>query len=64
MVEKINYYEYGEGGKELKVPHYTSTVAVYDSNMPYMKATYLILRQYALNNGRLLLFLTLATLLL
>ena len=41
MVNKINCWEYGERGKELKVPHYASAVAVYDGNLPYIKATYL-----------------------
>jgi hypothetical protein len=64
MVEKINCYKYREGGKELKVPHHTNTAAARDGNMPYIKATCLISRQHALNNGRLPLFPTLATLLL
>ena len=37
--EKLNYYKFGERGKELKVPHYTSTAAVYDGNLLYIKAT-------------------------
>jgi hypothetical protein len=32
-------WEYGERGKELKVPHYTSAAAVCDSNLPRVKAT-------------------------
>ena len=49
MVKKLNCWEFGERGKEFKVPHYTSTVAArdgnlpnYNGNMPYIKATYLI----------------------
>ena len=45
----INYSKYEERGEELKVPHYASTAAVHDgnlphrdSNMPHVKATYLI----------------------
>ena len=34
--------KYKERGKELKVPHYASTVVACDSNIPYIKATYLI----------------------
>jgi hypothetical protein len=50
-----------KGGKEFKVPHYASTAAACDGNMPHVKATCLISRQYALNNGRLPLFLTVTT---
>jgi hypothetical protein len=64
MVKKINCWEYGEGGKEFKVPHYASDVAACDGNMPHIKATCLILRQYASNNGHLPLFPTLAKLVL
>ena len=48
MVKKLDYWEYEEGGEELKVPHYTSAAAVCDGNLP----------QLALNNGHLPLFLT------
>ena len=41
MVEKLNCSKYGERGKELKIPHYASTAAVRDGNLPYIKATYL-----------------------
>jgi hypothetical protein len=27
-------------GKELKIPHYTSAAAIYDSNLPLITATY------------------------
>ena len=64
MVEKLNCWKYGERGKELKVPHHTSAAVVRDGNLPYIKATCLILRQLALNNSYLPLFPTLATLLL
>ena len=30
----FNYYKYGERGEELKVPHYASTAAVRDGNLP------------------------------
>ena len=40
MVNKIDYWEYREKGKELKIPHHTSVVAVCDGNLPYIKATY------------------------
>ena len=56
MVNKINCWEYKERGKELKVPHHASAAAVYDGNLHYIKATCLILKQLALNNGRLPLF--------
>ena len=64
MVEKLNCWEYGGRGKELKVPYYASAAAARDGNVPYIKATCLILRQHALNNSHLPLFLTLAILLL
>ena len=51
-------------GEELKVPHYASTVAAYDGNIPYIKATCLISRQHALNNSRLPLFPTIIIILL
>ena len=34
MVKKLNYWEYRERGKEFKIPHYTSTIAVRDGNLP------------------------------
>ena len=39
MVKKLNCYKYGEKGKELKVPHHTSTAPVRDGNLPHVKAT-------------------------
>ena len=39
MVKKLNCSESGERGKELKVPHYASTVAARDGNLPYIKVT-------------------------
>ena len=39
MVKKLNYWEYGERGKELKIPYYTSAAAARDGNLPYIKAT-------------------------
>ena len=30
---------YKERGKELKIPHYTSTVTARDGNLPHIKAT-------------------------
>ena len=39
MVEKLDYWEYRERGKELKVPHHASAAAVRDGNLPYVKAT-------------------------
>jgi hypothetical protein len=56
IVKKINYYKYGEGGEELKVPYHASTAAAYDGNMPHVKATCLTSRQHASNNSRLPLF--------
>ena len=56
MGKRLNCYKYGERGKELKVPHHASTAAARDGNVPYIKATCLISRQYALNNGHLPLF--------
>ena len=41
IVNKIDYWEYGERGKELKVFHYASVMAACDGNLPYIKATYL-----------------------
>ena len=39
MVKKINYWESGERGKELKIPHHTSAAAVCDGNLPCVKVT-------------------------
>ena len=39
MVEKLDYYKYGERGEELKVPHYASAAPARDGNLPYIKAT-------------------------
>ena len=39
MVEKLNCEEYGERGKELKVPYHASTAAVRDGNLFYVKVT-------------------------
>ena len=41
MVKKLNCLKSKERGKELKVPHYTNTTVVRDSNLLYVKATYL-----------------------
>ena len=38
MVKKIDWLRIEERGKELKVPHYTSTTAARDGNLPYIKA--------------------------
>ena len=35
MVEKLNCWEYEEGGKELKVLYHASAAAAYDGNLPY-----------------------------
>ena len=56
MVKKLNCWEYGGRGEELKIPHHTSATAVRDGNVPYIKATCLTSRQHALNNGHLPLF--------
>ena len=64
LVNKIDWWEYRERGKELKVPHYASAAAACDGNVPYMKATCLTSKQHALNNSHLPLFPTLVTLLL
>ena len=42
MVERLDLLRIKERGKELKVPHYASTAAVRDGNLPYIKATCLI----------------------
>ena len=42
MVDKAWLLKIKERGEELKVSYYTSTAAVYDSNLPYIKATCLI----------------------
>ena len=34
MVEKLDCWEYGERGKELKIPHYASAAAARDGNLP------------------------------
>ena len=34
MGEKLDCCEFGERGKELKVPHHASAAAVRDSNLP------------------------------
>ena len=39
MVNKINYWEYRERGKEFKVPHYASAATIRDGNLPHIKAT-------------------------
>ena len=41
MVKRIDWLRIKERGKELKVPHYTNTIAACDGNLPYIKATYL-----------------------
>ena len=38
MVEKLDFYKYGERGKELKVPYYANTAAVRDGNLPQIMA--------------------------
>ena len=38
IVKKLDYLKYRERGKELKVPHHTSTAAVNDSNLPQIMA--------------------------
>ena len=53
MVDKIDCWEYKERGEELKVPHHASVAAAYDGNLPYIKATCLMLRQLALCEGNL-----------
>ena len=42
MVKKIDCWEYKERGKELKIPHYASAMAVCNGNLSYIKATCLI----------------------
>ena len=42
MVEKLDSWESGERGEELRVPHHTSAAAVRDGNLPYIKAACLI----------------------
>ena len=39
IVNKLNCWEYGERGKELKVFYYASAAAVRDGNLLYVKAT-------------------------
>ena len=41
MVEKLDWWEYGERGEEFKVPYYASAAAARDGNLPRVKATYL-----------------------
>ena len=38
MVKKLYLLKIEEKGKELKVPHYTNTIAACDGNLPYIKA--------------------------
>ena len=42
MGEKLDCWESGERGKELKVPYHTSAAAARDGNLPYVKAACLI----------------------
>ena len=42
MGKKLDFYKFGERGKELKVSHYTNTTVVRDGNLPYIKAACLI----------------------
>jgi hypothetical protein len=44
MVEKINYWEYKEGGEDLQVPYRASAAVVYNSNLPYVMANRLIIK--------------------
>jgi hypothetical protein len=44
MGEKLNYWEYKEGGEELKVPYCVSAAAARDGNMPYVTANRLIIK--------------------
>ena len=39
MVDKIDCWEYGERGKEFKVPHHASAATARDGNLPHIKAT-------------------------
>ena len=39
IVKKINWLRIEERGKELKVPHHINAAAVYNGNLPYIKAT-------------------------
>ena len=41
MVNKAQLLRIKERGKEFKVSYYTSTAAVRDGNLSYIKATYL-----------------------
>ena len=45
MGKKLNSWESGERGKELKVPHHASTAAVCDGNLPYIIANCLYSQQ-------------------
>ena len=38
MVNKLDCWEYGERGEELKVPHHANAATVRDGNLPYVKA--------------------------
>ena len=38
IVKKLNFYKFGERGKELKVPHHANAAAVRDGNLPYIMA--------------------------
>ena len=64
MGERLDCLKYRGRGEELKVPYHASTAAARDGNVPYVKATCLTSRQYALNNSHLPLFPTLVILLL
>ena len=39
IVDKIDYWEYKERGKELKVPYYASAATARNGNLPHIKAT-------------------------
>ena len=39
IVEKLDCLEYGERGKELKIPHHTNAAAVRGGNLPYVGTT-------------------------
>ena len=42
LVNKIDYWEYRERGKEFKILHHANAAAAYNGNLPYIKTTYLI----------------------
>ena len=48
MVEKLDCWEYGERGEELKVPHHASAAAARDGNLPQIMAACLY-SQHSLN---------------